>query len=52
MRLGASLSVVVRRYGVTARLLIHWKQEQTAITPAFNSVEIADSVAPAEGRVP
>ena len=46
---GASLSEVARHYGIAARVLFRWKQEQTqAAEPLFVAVEITDAIPPAE----
>jgi hypothetical protein len=51
-RPGATLSEVARRYGIAARLLFRWKQELSAVVPAFVSVSIADAVPPVGERAP
>ena len=45
---GDSLSEVARRYGIAARVLFRWKQEQTQVAPLFVTVEIADATPPTE----
>ena len=49
---GASISGVARRYGLAARVLFRWKQEQTpGLEPLFVAVEIADPAAPSDGAL-
>ena len=43
---GASLSAVARGYGIAARVLCRWKQEQSSgPAPVFIAVQITDSTA-------
>ena len=48
VRPGASLSEVVRHYGIAARVLFRWKQELMQASPLFATVEIADATLPTE----
>lgn len=47
---GASVSDVVRRFGIDRRLLCRWRQEAAAV--AFVAVEICDAQTPTEERAP
>jgi transposase-like protein len=42
VRVGASRSEVARHYGMAARVLFRWKQEQAA-TPVLVAVQITDA---------